>query len=151
MGKKICGRVIFNYTDEHGADFIIMQFREDAKLGFVGGKIDGDDLLDGLCREVEEEIGYNKIDRSRLIELRIQENNKIVNHTYFYKISKEELEDIMITQIKAEHFAVEAFGLILIPISLYEKNGYNEGFLENKVSSLIREEYNLLACIRFFN
>lgn len=139
--KKVTGRVVFNYTDSNYKEFIIMQFREDGKLGFVGGKIEKDDLISGLKREVFEEIGFNKIDDKRLELLQKQEDERYISYTYIYKITEKELKDIMMNQVKAEHFRIETFGLILVPVSTYLINGYGETFLQDKITSYIRNEY----------
>ncbi|HCC07747.1 MAG TPA: hypothetical protein DEP72_06290 [Clostridiales bacterium] len=142
---KRCGFLIIQYTNEQTEKFVLMQLRHDGRLGFIGGGIeDGEEIEDGIIREVLEEASYGKINKINMKKLKtsIFEDKEI--HTYIYDASKEEIEYIMTSQIKAQHFLDESFGFILVPVTLYQKWGVVDNFLKNIFSGTAKEELNML-------
>lgn len=144
MVKK-CGFLIAIYTNENNEKFVLMQLRYDGKLGFIGGEIEeGEDVVDGIVREVKEETSYDKVNISKMNKFKVLNLEEKEIYTYTYSMSKDEVEEIMKCQLKAEHFIEESFGFVIVPITMYEKYGFIENFLNNNFSGTAKEEFKNL-------
>lgn len=125
--------------------------RHDGCIGFIGGKVDdGEMLLQGLYREIFEEINY-KIDILRVKPLATYDDGNANIHSFKYEVNYYELYDMICSIPTAEHFGIEITGFDIKHINNYKNNGGIEQTLKQnwkatsklELQELIKQE-NLL-------
>lgn len=74
--------------------FIVSNRRDNTK-GFIGGTLDnGEDIIEGLKREIDEEYGFD-IDLNQLVPLCSHESKKVVSHLFEYEVDEIEFFNIL--------------------------------------------------------
>ena len=91
-----CGAMIYCTATKR----YLFLLRNDGKFpdtwGLVGGKIErGESILDGLHREISEELG-GRIEGAKVIPIEqfVSDNKKFVYHTFLIKVEEEFVPDL---------------------------------------------------------
>jgi ADP-ribose pyrophosphatase YjhB (NUDIX family) len=137
---------------------VIMIDRWDGRMGFPGGTLEPDELLqDALVREIKEEIGIN-VKPQKAIEISSFENEKIVTHLYGLRVKEIEflhiyyhiLNNFSRSILKhayeeddKSHFMSEITGIKIVPIVLHDGKGINK-FLESSFAGSCKEDLEVL-------
>jgi len=106
-----------------------MQIRSDGYIGFPGGMInEGESCIDGLNRELEEELNldlskYRVTDSERVFS-HLCKKKKLVLHFYAKEVPLQSFRDIEIKALDAQDFNQEVFGNCRVPLFTME-DGYN--------------------------
>ena len=76
---------------------VLAQMRHDCKIGFPGGKVDSEDisLIDGLKKELIEEINLDISDVNNLEILSTYSSQKSHTTTFLYEVTFEEMIEIV--------------------------------------------------------
>lgn len=95
---------------------ILAQMRHDGKIGFPGGKVEKDNasLLDGLLRELDEEINFNNINIEKIEFLSTYSNHKAHTTTFVYEVSFEEMISIVNNSRYSKHSFIENMGSFIL-------------------------------------
>lgn len=121
----------------------LMLNRADGLLGFIGGKVDGDETLEqAAIREVQEEIGHTV--QLNLEPLIAHDLGPITTHAFAAHMTYAQLRKIQDDAIHAPHFGSEVTGLFLPHLIDYEREIGKHGGLVNLLKSAmapsVREE-----------
>ncbi len=157
-GKKQAAFVIFYAKDgqqwkdypmddsgRHGLTIptCLMINRADGLIGFIGGKVDGDETLEqAAIREVQEEVGHDvTLDLEPIIAHDI---GRITTHAFAAQMTYAELRKIQNDAIHASHFGSEVTGIFLPHLIDYEqaigKHGGLINILKSAMAPSVREE-----------
>jgi 8-oxo-dGTP pyrophosphatase MutT (NUDIX family) len=117
--------------------------RADGSLGFIGGRVDGNETLEeASIREVEEEIGHH-IDVP-LEPIVAHDIGPITTHAFAVKMPYTQLRVLQDNVMHAPHFGSEVTGVFLPHLIDYEKvrgkDGGISNFLQNSMAPSVREE-----------
>ena len=120
-----------------------MHLRCDGPLGFPGGIIEpNEDVLTGVTREVQEELGFNvQLSEEDYVARILQPYHRqkgdktwdTLNSYFFAKeITEEDFKAMEINCYKAEHFGLEVMGNVRVPVHI-RKDGQKglPRFLQN--------------------
>ncbi|KAL3852422.1 hypothetical protein ACJMK2_016064 [Sinanodonta woodiana] len=126
---------------------ILMQMRFDGLLGFPGGLIDQgeEDVVSGLNRELEEEIGLDLTrfcikDENHLVSF-LHEKKNLVLHFYAKEVSMIEFREIELKSLSAPDFGSEVMGVIRPPLfTMGDGKRGLPAFLTNSFAGNAREE-----------
>lgn len=122
---------------------IMAMMRNDCTIGFPGGHIkDNESIIDGLKRELKEEINLNDLDESRLKILCTYYNDRRIITTFHYKVTYEEYNEIFRNSINSKHLYSENCGLISLQV---HKNSLRDINLNHFCGGNIKSEINLLV------
>ncbi|CAL4171250.1 unnamed protein product, partial [Meganyctiphanes norvegica] len=117
---------------------ILMHLRFDGTIGFPGGLIDkGENLIDGLAREMSEEINwkpeYHTITWDDYYSTHVDKRSKLILNFFVIKISMENFKKMEIDSLLAQEYGKEVFGNLRVPLYTMD-NQYNgfPAFLNNK-------------------
>lgn len=117
---------------------ILMHLRFDGTIGFPGGLIDqGENLLDGLAREMSEEINwkpeYHEITWDDYYSTHVDKRNKLILNFFVIKISMENFIQLEKDSLSSKEYGKEVFGNLRVPLYTMENN-YNglPAFLNHK-------------------
>lgn len=135
---------------------VIMIDRWDGRTGFPGGTLEeGEDLKEGLRREIKEEIGL-KIKPQKLIPV-VSHEWKITSHLFalelieieflhiYYHILNNFSRSILLhahEEVDDSHFLSEITGIKIVPILTHDNKGINK-FLENGFAGCGREDLEI--------
>lgn len=121
---------------------VLAQMRHDCKIGFPGGKIDSKNisLIDGLKKELYEEINLKELDVNRLEILSTFSNHKSHTTTFIYEVNFEEMIDIINNSKDAPHSFVENMGSFMFKLDSYSINNV----LRHNFSGTGADELNIL-------
>lgn len=115
---------------------VLMTMRFDGTLGFPGGLINkGENIIDGLNRELREEINLDTDSfcihkENHLISL-VNHSNKICFHFFYIYVSPDEFHDVEKQILYAEEYGDETLGLLRVPLYTYKINRGFPSFLQN--------------------
>lgn len=106
-------------SENNKTPFVLAHLRDDNKIGFPGGHMEKhhNTLIEALKDEIRQEIDFNNLDENRLELLTTSINSRRHITVYSYEITFEEIKELQKNSIKAEHYLIENFGSILIPIT----------------------------------
>lgn len=122
---------------------IMAMMRNDCTIGFPGGHIkDNESIIDGLKRELKEEINLNDLDESRLKVLCTYYNDRKTITTFQYKVTHEEYNDIFRNSVNSKHLYSENCGVISLQV---HKNSLRDINLNHFCGGNIKSEINLLV------
>merc|ERR1719422_2975904 len=112
-------KLMWNLYDMKGV--VMMQMRFDGVLGFPGGLVDeGEKPLDGVNREMKEEIGLDlqkySFKDSDCILVQLNEKKKLVLHFYLMEVSFEDFVEMERNIINAEEYGIETMGTLRVPL-----------------------------------
>lgn len=104
--------------------FGLMQMRSDGRFGFPGGtcdepKVDSDEIVSALYREVHEEMDYKMSERQITIEDRLFSHlskSRKVLHFFAKELPLKTFSLLERTHINARDFPSESVGLIRVPL-----------------------------------
>lgn len=137
----------------------LMQMRWDGSLGFPGGKIDNNEiennivteeiLINGLIREMEEEIGLNrnKINPNNFKKLCTFTDDKFYIHNYIYDVDFEEFEYIFKNSINSQNIISENCGSVVLHLTDYSSDKGIPNLLQHRYSATAKLE--LLKLLNF--
>ncbi|ROT69831.1 U8 snoRNA-decapping enzyme [Penaeus vannamei] len=112
---------------------IMMHLRFDGTFGFPGGLIeDGEDVIDGLNREMAEEIGWNPA---------LETRKNMVLHFFIVQITLEQFTELEKNCVLAPEYGNEVFGTIRVPLYTMA-NEYSglPAFLNNKFIGIAKQQ-----------
>jgi len=136
-------KTIFWETYKNRA-LINMQMRFDGQIGFPGGFIDeGEDLITGLNREVEEEIGTGipKVVAEDWICSHYSPLINIVLHFYCKEVTEERFLKIEENSRIAREYGIEVLGNLRVPLyTMSNKNGGLPQFLKNNLCGNTKQQ-----------
>lgn len=97
---------------------VLTQMRHDGKIGFPGGKVEPDNysLIDGLLRELKEEINLNNVNINKLEILSTYSNHKGRTTTFIYEVTFEEMISIINNSKNAKHAFIENMGSFMLKL-----------------------------------
>lgn len=132
-------------------NLVAMQSRWDGRYGFAGGYVDNNEtLIEAAKRELEEELGIKDenfvFEEVCTHEFSIGQDRTMNTHLYIVKIPLEELKDILANSFKAEHFASENCGNVIVHLENYGDKGFKH-FIKNNFAGSAKEELIVLANI----
>ena len=119
---------------------LLAQMRHDGKIGFPGGKVESDSLVDGLLRELKEEINLHEIDLSRLEILSTYSSDKSHTTTFIYEVSFNDIISIVNSSKNSKHSFVENMGSFLLKLD----NDTLKNITKHKFSGTGVKDINLL-------
>ena len=121
---------------------VLAQMRHDCKIGFPGGKIDSENvsLIDGLKKELYEEINLKELDVNRLEILSTFSSRKSHTTTFIYEVNFEEMINIINNSKDAPHSFVENMGSFIFKLDSYSANNA----LKQNFSGTGADELNIL-------
>ncbi|XP_071178544.1 U8 snoRNA-decapping enzyme-like [Mytilus edulis] len=125
---------------------IMMQMRFDGLIGFPGGLVDpGENPLDGVNRELEEEIGLDlckhKLQDSDQVVSFVNKRKNLVLHFYGKEVTVNDFSEIEMKTLSAPDYGNETLGMIRPP--LYTMGDRYRGlpaFLSNSYAGNSRQE-----------
>lgn len=136
---------------------LIMIDRWDGRIGFPGGTLNpGEAPLEGLMREIKEEIGITI--RPEKVHPIVTHENRIVTHLYGLKVLEVEFLHIYYHILNnfsrsillhayeegdESHFMSEITGIKIVPIVQHDNKGINR-FLDNAFAGATREDLFVL-------
>ena len=114
----------FLYYGTEDKVYGLMQMREDGKLGFPGGTVEGRpksprDIVNALNRELEEEINYKgniEPDSRVMSHLHLTPKGNGVTHFFMKRVSEDEFRKIEKEHMEARDFPKESLGIFRVPI-----------------------------------
>lgn len=97
---------------------VLAQMRHDGKIGFPGGKVEDNNtsLIDGLLKELDEEINLKRINTNRLKILSEYSNHKSHTTTFMYEVSFEEMISIVNNSRYSKHSFIENMGSFIMKL-----------------------------------
>ena len=118
--------------------------RHDGYIGFVGGKVEKNEtLLEGLYREVKEEIGYSiDINNVKPLATYTDENSNI--HSFKYLVDYETIKNITKDIMLSEHYGIEITGFSLNHIKEYQDSKGIKQLLKQNWTATSKLELNQL-------
>lgn len=120
---------------------ILAMMRNDCTIGFPGGHVkENETLIEGLKRELKEEINLDNLDESRLKILCTYYNEKRKITTFQYKVTYDEYNNIFRNSINSKHLYSENCGTISLQV---HKNSLRDINL-NHFCGNVKSEINLL-------
>ncbi|GCD12649.1 NUDIX domain-containing protein [Clostridium tagluense] len=121
---------------------VLMQMRWDGGLGFVGGKVDKEDKINGmitqevlknaLIREVKEEINLDLLDRENLKPLCTYQDKNVDIHNFSLEVSEEIFYFIFKNSVNSEHMITENSGNVVCHVANYKDDKGYQRFIENR-------------------
>lgn len=111
----------YPHNNVPSTSLVLLQLRYDGTFGAVGGGVEkGEELIDALVRECQEEMMFTP-DMSKLQELITHQNpkSKACIHSWSYEMTFDELKELRDTCTKAPHFNAECAGVNLVHICRY--------------------------------
>lgn len=126
----------------------LMVRRSDYMMGFPGGGLKPNDTpLQGAIKELEEELGINFLEQSRLEILSHQKFTNVrgaacETHCFTAEVSPDEFKHILKNAHKAEHFIAETRGLIAVSMehTAPDKPLPFENFLLSPMPPAVRQD-----------
>uniref|UniRef100_A0A2C9KL81 U8 snoRNA-decapping enzyme n=1 Tax=Biomphalaria glabrata TaxID=6526 RepID=A0A2C9KL81_BIOGL len=111
--------LLWNLYDQKG--LVMMQVRFDGLLGFPGGLVDdGEKAVDGINREMHEEIGLDlhkySFTEDHHIACYYQEMKKMILHFYLMEVSPEDFATLEQKTLSAEEYGIETCGIVRVPL-----------------------------------
>ncbi|XP_018016749.1 U8 snoRNA-decapping enzyme [Hyalella azteca] len=126
---------------------VMMHLRFDGTFGFPGGLINrGEDILDGLTRELKEELAYNPAVHKPITyddyhSSRIVEDKLLVLHLFVVELSMDQFVSLEKNATSAEEYGVEVFGTVRVPLyTMNNKYGGLPAFLNNRFIGCAKQE-----------
>ncbi|RXG53712.1 U8 snoRNA-decapping enzyme [Armadillidium vulgare] len=125
---------------------VLMHVRFDGTFGFAGGIIDeGEDLLDGLHRELEEEIAWDsekhRITMSDYFNTQINDGKNLVLHFFTKQIPYEDLVELEKRCLTSKEFGIEVLGTVRVPLyTMNNEYGGLPAFLNNKFIGTAKQQ-----------
>lgn len=121
----------------------LMMNRADGTVGFIGGKVDGEETLEeAAIREVKEEIGHAV--NLELEPIVAHDIGPITTHLFAAEIPYLQLRQIQDDAIHADHFGSEVTGVFLPHLIDYTKTTKKKGglihLLQYSMPPSVREE-----------
>ena len=95
---------------------VLAQMRHDCKIGFPGGKVElkNTSLVDGLMRELYEEINLKNINLNKLEIISTYSNHKAHTTTFAYEVTFKEMIRIVNNSKNAKHSFIENMGSFML-------------------------------------
>ncbi|KAH9518952.1 U8 snoRNA-decapping enzyme [Bulinus truncatus] len=111
--------LLWNLYDQKG--LVMMQLRFDGLLGFPGGLVDdGEKAVDGINREMYEEIGLDLLKYSftddHHIAFYYHKEKKMILHFYLMEVSPEDFVSLELKTLSADEYGIETCGIIRVPL-----------------------------------
>lgn len=123
---------------------VLMNLRSDGTFGFPGGKLEkGENLRQGIAREVMEEIAY-EIDIKKLKPLANFDKDDKKIYTFKYEVNFKTLLNIRNNAVNATHSLGEVSGYNLIHCINYAENKGFQSFINNNFCETSRSELIML-------
>ncbi|XP_041350464.1 U8 snoRNA-decapping enzyme-like [Gigantopelta aegis] len=134
---------------------VLMQLRFDGVFGFPGGLVEpGEDPVDGLNREMEEEIGLDLKKHSFLdsdhIASFVNSEKSLVLHFFLKEVTLEDFCVLEMNNLRAPEYGTETYGVVRVPLFTMGDGvrGF-PAFLANHFAGNAREE--LLMALKHCN
>jgi 8-oxo-dGTP pyrophosphatase MutT (NUDIX family) len=117
--------------------------RSDGAIGFIGGKVDGNETLEeAAIREVEEEVGHKVT--VKLEPLVAHDIGPITTHAFAAEVTYDQLRSMQRDATAAAHFGSEVTGVFLPHLVDYElaigKGGGLVNLIQTSMAPSVREE-----------
>lgn len=133
-----------NFGELRGA--VMMQLRFDGTFGFPGGLIDkGEDVVDGLNRELFEEIAFDQaahpVTWSDYFSTQVAGDRKIVLHFFIKQLTLEQFCTMEKACCQSTEYGNEVMGIVRVPLYTMS-NMYNglPAFLNNKFAGTSKQQ-----------
>jgi len=112
-------KLLWNLYDMKGT--VMMQMRFDGVLGFPGGLVDeGETPLDGVNREMHEEIGLNlskySFREADRVASYFNETKRLVLHFYMMEVTPKDFVELEKNTLSAEEYGIETYGIVRVPL-----------------------------------
>ncbi|KAK8394503.1 hypothetical protein O3P69_006586 [Scylla paramamosain] len=148
MGAHVClwarqeGRSMFG---EYRAA-VMMQLRFDGTFGFPGGLVDkGEDMVEGLNRELMEEIGWDPsthpVTWSDYYSTQVAGDRRLVLHFFIKEVTLEQFIALEKSCLQSRDYGKEVMGSVRVPLYTMD-NMYNglPAFLNNKFAGTSKQQ-----------
>lgn len=129
---------------------VLMMFRDDGYISFPGGMVEKEEsILDGLHREMKEEINldldkYVFRDQDHVvshIHPRHTTYGDLELHFFALEVSEADFHKIESDMLQAEHYGIETFGLLRVPVTTDGPNNHGlPCFLTQRFMGNAREQ-----------
>ncbi|XP_071530007.1 U8 snoRNA-decapping enzyme-like [Panulirus ornatus] len=125
---------------------VMMHLRFDGTFGFPGGLIKpGEDVVDGLNREMAEEIGWSLTDHpvtwTDYYSTQVEHSKKMILHFFITRVTFDQFTSLERNCPLALEYGIEVFGTVRVP--LYTMRNMYSGlpaFLNNKFIGTAKQQ-----------
>ncbi|GBN16545.1 U8 snoRNA-decapping enzyme [Araneus ventricosus] len=141
--------VLNNYMS---SALVSMQVRFDGKIGFHGGLVHEKNIIEGLNRELVEEINLNErfhVTDKDYVFTHLDISNKLCLHFYGKEVSIQDFKTIEKEVLEAEDFGLETMGIFRVPMFTM-RDGYRglPAFLNNNFAGEAKNQLLNLILLR---
>jgi U8 snoRNA-decapping enzyme len=114
--------------DRGKVPLVLMHMRWDGFVGFPGGKVDeGEELLDGLVRELKEEYNFDVNHRAVHLCSHADNHGELHTHNFEIRVNELEMREAIIAATEARNFLSEVQGIFAVQVAEFEANiGYSQ-------------------------
>lgn len=111
--------LLWDLYDQKG--YVMMQVRFDGLLGFPGGLVDeGEEPVDGVNREMHEEIGLDLekylFSEEHHIASYYHAGKGLILHFYLMEVSPEDYCELELKTLSAVEYGIETYGIVRVPL-----------------------------------
>ncbi|XP_023225090.1 uncharacterized protein LOC111626044 [Centruroides sculpturatus] len=115
---------------------VLMVMRFDGTLGFPGGEIpEGENIVDGLIRELKEEINFDtdkyQFCKENYIFTIVNHQEKYCFHFFRLRMLPDEYYEMEKRALLAEDYGDETYGILRVPLYTFNSSRGFPSFLQN--------------------
>ncbi|KAF2359834.1 NUDIX hydrolase domain [Trinorchestia longiramus] len=126
---------------------VMMHLRFDGTFGFPGGFVeDGEDMIEGLTRELKEELAYDPsiyrpITYNDYHNSRVVDDKQMVLHMFIVELSLEQFTALEKNAVTAREYGREVLGTVRVPLyTMSNRFGGLPAFLNNRFIGCAKQE-----------